>query len=253
MKRFKALPSVLILAVFMFVISPLAMTESNTCTAAVGDTVYFGQYEQGGSCDGEQSPIEWTVLDERDGMLLLISKTGLETGPYNSKKKRATWAESSIRDWLNCDFLMQAFSEEEQCAIMGTTVSTPAGCFISPATGEEIQIAECPDTEDMVFLLNVNEVEQYFPEESQRMIENNTYLLDKPESTMPYPAEGNACDFTYSNWWLRDVRVDKGINCVFHVKSYGKIASAGQINLKRYVIRPAMWVDANYSLEIGEQ
>lgn len=250
MKRFTILLAAFILMASTFMIGSGAMAETSESTAAVGSTIYFGNYEQGNGCGGEQSPIAWTVLDKRDGMLLLISNTGLETGPYNSKKQRATWAESSIRDWLNCDFLMQAFSFEEQCAIMGTTVSTPAGCFISPTTGEEIQIVECPDTEDMIFLLSVNEVEQYFPDESQRMIENNAYLLDKPESTMPYPAEGNACDFTYGNWWLRDVRVGKGINCAFHVKAYGKIASAGQINLKRYVIRPAMWVDANYPFTV---
>jgi hypothetical protein len=252
MKRSFILLAVLILTASACIFGTGAAAQAETCTATVGDTVYFGQYEQGLSCAGEQSSIEWNVLDERDGMLLLISKTGLETGPYNSKKQRATWEQSSVRAWLNCDFLAQAFSEEEQSAIMETTVSTPAGCFISPATGEQIQIAECPDTDDSIFLLNVAEVEQYFPDESQRMIENNSYLLDKPESTMPYPAEGDACDFTYGNWWLRDVRTDKGINCAFHVKAYGKIASAGQINLKRYVIRPAMWVDANYPFEFAE-
>lgn len=252
MKRFFILLAVFVLMASTFIACSGAAAESNACTAAIGNTVYFGQYEQGLSCAGEQSPIEWTVLDERDGMLLLISKTGLETGPFNNKKQRATWEQSSIRAWLNCDFFSQAFSEEEQSAIRETTVSTPAGCFVSPATGEAIQIAECPDTQDLLFLLNVAEVEQYFPDECQRMIENNSYLLDKPESTMPYPAEGDACDFTYGNWWLRDVRTDKGIKCAFHVKSYGNIASAGQINLKRYVIRPAMWVDANYPFEIAE-
>ena len=251
MKRFIILLAVFILMASTFMAGSGAAAESNASAAAIGDTVYFGQYEQGLSCAGEQSPIEWIVLDERDGMLLLVSQTGLETGPYNSKKQRTTWEQSSIRSWLNCDFLAQAFTQEEQCAILETTVSTPAGCFISPATGEEIQIAECPDTDDMVFLLSVNEVEQYFPDECQRMIENNSYLLNKPESTMPYPAEGDACDFTYGNWWLRDVRTDKGINCAFHVKAYGKIASAGQINLKRYVIRPAMWVDASYPFEMS--
>jgi hypothetical protein len=252
MRRFTILLAAFVLAASTFMVSSGALAESAACTAAVGGTVCFGQYEQGSGCEGEQSPIEWIVLDERDGMLLLISKTGLETGPFNSKKQRATWAESSIRAWLNSDFLNKAFTQEEQGAIMETTISTPAGCFISPATGEEINIAECPCTDDSVFLLSAAEVEGYFPEESQRMIENNDYLLNKPESTMPYPAEGDACDFAYGNLWLRDVRADKGINCAFHVKSYGKIASAGQINLKRYVIRPAMWVDENYPFDIGE-
>jgi len=252
MKRFRILLAALILSVSTYAMGSSGIAASASCTAAVGDTVLLGSYDQGYSCAGENSPIEWHVLDERDGMLLLISKTGLETGPFNSKKQRATWAESSLRTWLNCDFLAEAFTEEEQSAILETTVSTPAGCFVSPATGEYIEIMECPDTQDRLFLLSVAEVEQYFPEESQRMIENNPYLLDKPESTMPFPAEGNACDFTYSNWWLRDIRVDKGIKCAFHVKSYGNIASAGQINLKRYVIRPAMWVSADYSFSYGD-
>ena len=248
MKRF----IILFFMVSMFINVTCAAAQTNACTASVGGTVYFGSYEQGGGCGGGKEPIEWIVLDERDGMLLLISKTGLETGPYHAEKQRANWEESTIRTWLNCDFLAAAFTDEEQCAIMETTVSTPAGRFISPATREKIQIASCPDTQDLIFLLSANEVERYFPKVSQRRIRNNSYLLDKPESTMPYPAEGNACDFTYGNWWLRDVRVDKGIKCAFHVKAYGAIASAGQINLKRYVIRPAMWVDASYPFVFGE-
>jgi hypothetical protein len=224
--------------------SPFASAESST--VMVGDTVYFGSYVQSAGCGENGEPIAWTVLDIKDGKVLLLSQTGLETGPYNSKKQRATWAVCSLRQWLNSDFVYAAFTPEEQCGIMITNVTTPGGCFISPATGESITIAESPDTRDMVFLLSVDEVEAYMPDECMRMSENNSYLLDKPESSLPYPAEGDSCDFTYGNWWLRDVRTDKGINCAFHVKSYGKIASAGQINLKRYVIRPAMWVDENY-------
>ena len=249
MKRSKCQWMLPVLGVFLMLagLAP-AQGSASACVPAAGDTVLFGSYVQSGGCSGCE-PIEWTVLDEHDGLLLLISRTGLETGPYNSKKQRATWAESSLRQWLNSDFVSEAFTDAEQCAIAVTTVSTPAGSFISPATGEKINIAASSDTQDMVFLLSVSQVQAYFPKESRRRAPNNAYLLDKPESGMPYPAEGDPCDFTYGNWWLRDVRKDKGIKSGFHVKSYGAIASAGQVNLKRYVIRPAIWVDAAYPFD----
>lgn len=219
--------------------------------AAVGDIVYFGRYAQRRYSHGGE-PIAWIVLDEKDGRLLLISRPGLETGPYNSEKQRATWAESSLRTWLNQDFLSTAFSQEEQAAIRETTVVTPGGSFKSPATGEKISIASSPDTQDKVFLLSVSEAAEYLTNTGLRRARNSEYLLNKPERKMPYPSEEDACDFTFGNWWLRDVRADKGIQSGFHIKSNGKIASAGQINLERYVIRPAIWVDAAYPFEIAD-
>lgn len=254
MKRTILCLAVLMLAVFSTgqVFASCSLVQGAAAEAAsvsVGDTVCFGRYVQSSGCSAGEGAIAWTVLDQKDGMVLLLAATGLETGPFNSKKQRATWADCSLRQWLNNDFFCSAFTGEEQCSIAETAVSTPGGCFISPATGETITIEQSQDTQDMVFLLSVAEVEEYLPSECDRMSENNDYLLDKPESTLPFPAEGDPCDFTYGNWWLRDVRVDKGIKSAFHVKSYGTIASAGQVNLKRYVIRPAIWVDANYPFE----
>ncbi len=223
-----------------------AAAQSTEELVSIGDTVCFGLYQPDDVSDSEAAPIEWIVLDRLDGKLLLISKDGIETGPYNSEKVRVTWAESSLRTWLNFDFVLLAFEYEEYCAIAETVVTTPAGSFKSPATGEKIKIAASEDTNDLVFLLSVAEVQKYFPQTNHRMAKNSEYLLDRPEETMPYPAEGDACDFTYSNWWLRDVRKDNGIKSGFHVKSNGNIASAGQVNLKRYVIRPALWVYESY-------
>jgi hypothetical protein len=219
---------------------------ADSSSVAVGDVLCLGQYEQDGSSPGKRQPIEWIVLDKADGKLFLIAKKGLETGAFNKTKQRATWAECSLREWLNNDFIKKAFKSDEQACILTTNVKTPAGSFTSPATGEKIKILKSADTKDKLFLLNVAEVKKYFPEESQRMTPNNSYLFNKPMDSLPYPAENTGDDYAYGNWWLRDIRADKGVSCVFHVKSYGKLASAGQINLKRYVIRPAMWVDETY-------
>ena len=255
MRRLTAWGGIFVLAMALSFIAPAFGAGSalalGSMAPSVGDIVYFGHYSLSGCSDG-QEPIEWIVLDAMDGKLLLLSKDGLETGPYNSVKQRATWADCSLRDWLNCDFLNTAFTFDDQESIMETTVTTPGGCFTSPATGENILIASCPDTQDLVFLLSVDEVSAYFPKAGQRKARNTDYLLGKPESTMPFPAVEVPCDFAYSNWWLRDVREDKGIKSGFHVKSYGKIASGGQVNLKRYVIRPAMWVDAAFPFEIAD-
>ncbi len=208
-----------------------------------GDTLSFGYYEQNGDRQRLQEPIKWIVLEKKDGMFLLLSGSGLDTGAYNDEKVRADWSESSLRQWLNTDFLNMAFTPEEQESIIETAIVTPGGSFRSPVTKEKIKIAEAPDTKDKVFLLSVSEVQEYFPKASQRRSKNNGYLRGMPLDVKPYPAGNTKDDFRYGNWWLRDIRADKGINCGFHVKSDGSIASAGQINLVRYVIRPAIWVD----------
>ena len=251
MKRIITFIMALALAVSVQLANPRALAQTVANTPAVGDTVGFGLYDQVEGCEGEKSVIEWTVLDEKDGMLLLLANSGLETGAFNEEKQRVTWAECSLRTWLNCAFLFDAFSAQEQDAIQWTELATPGGSFTSPVTHEKIRISPAPDTVDKVFLLSVAETLKYMPKTTQRRSLNNPYLLDKPEESMPYPAEADPCDFTYGNWWLRDVRKDNGIKSGFHVKSNGSIASAGQINLQRYVIRPALWVDAFYPFNFG--
>ena len=83
----------------------------------------FGKYEQDNNPDNGPEEIEWIVLEEQDGNLLLLSRYGLDAVPYNDGNTETTWEDSTLRSWMNSDFLETAFTPEEQSAILVTAVS----------------------------------------------------------------------------------------------------------------------------------
>ena len=124
--------------------------------ARPGDTVTLGSYAA--SADGTESPVEWTVLENRDGYALLISRYAVDCLPYHDSWDDMTWEKCSLRTWLNVDFLEETFSPEERKCIVSSTVvnrdnsGNPAGAV----------------TNDQVFILDIDELEQYFDSDEDR-------------------------------------------------------------------------------------
>ena len=52
--------------------------------AEIGDSIYFGDYEQDGDTENGKEMIEWIVLDEQEGSILVISKFALDAMAFNS-------------------------------------------------------------------------------------------------------------------------------------------------------------------------
>lgn len=121
-----------------------------------GDHIIFGHYEQDGNPDNGMEPIEWDILSEEDGRMLVISRYILDSQPYNVVDEEITWENCSLRTWLNNDFLSAAFSPEEQSMIQATTLSNPDNIFFGVDGGN--------DTVDRVFCLSVDEALQYYSE-----------------------------------------------------------------------------------------
>lgn len=107
----------------------------SSCSAGFRE-VQFGKYYQ----TSELAPLQWLVLDDKDGSYLLITKQCIEGVPFNEKKANVTWEECTLKKWLNDEFFRTAFTAQEQAAI----------------------------NPDKVFLLTADEVVKYMPEESQR-------------------------------------------------------------------------------------
>jgi hypothetical protein len=98
--------------------------------AKVGDTITLGHYEQDGSADNGAEHIEWIVLNDGDGGMLLISKYILDTQKFvSSSNSEALWSNSELKSWLQRDFFDTAFTEQEKLALgtfqigSGTTVT----------------------------------------------------------------------------------------------------------------------------------
>lgn len=114
-------------------------------TIELGKTARFGSYK-------------WRVLDRDETSVLLL---GLESDAheewtnvaYNEDGGDVTWADSSLRSWLNGEFLQDYFEPEERERILLTSVENPDNAAYGTEGGE--------DTEDYVYLLSIDEVQQY--------------------------------------------------------------------------------------------
>lgn len=105
-------------------------------------TITMGEYPQTDRLRKE--PVEWIILKEEPQRCLCVSKYLLDCKPYHDSSKNITWQDCTLRNWLNHDFLMLAFSAEEREKILLSTVENPAG-----------------NTRDYIFLLSADEAEDY--------------------------------------------------------------------------------------------
>ncbi len=141
---------------------------------AVGDTVYFGEYEQDNNTGNGAEPIMWDVIGQGEGGFLLISHYVLDYKPFQEGgvsivdyatgdvSSGITWESSSIRQWLNNDFMQSAFSSDEQGYIIPVMNTTSD---FKETLGQEEHYYNMQggiggaDTTDSVFLLSI---EDYF-------------------------------------------------------------------------------------------
>lgn len=146
-------------------------------------------------------PISWIVLDEKDGNYVLIAKDILDTGfPFLENYGVSTWADSSIRDWLNgtdayakggtayseqWNFINRAFTNAEIAMLKTNTLMTKDNDAYGVAGGGE--------TKDQVYLLSAEEVATYFGEKLTAQCVGTPYALHK----------GLSAQKDQGIWWLR--------------------------------------------------
>ena len=66
-------------------------------------------------------PIQWIVLDiEKDQKVLLLSSDAIACKHFNDGGSACTWETSSLRKWLNSEFLHNSFSENEKKIILSS-------------------------------------------------------------------------------------------------------------------------------------
>lgn len=118
--------------------------------AKAGDVIRFGSYEQDGIMTNGKEDIEWIVLSNKKGKLLLLSKYMLDCIPYNNKYGDFTWETCSLRKWLNKQFYKNAFTDEEKAKIVKVKLSNPD----NPDYGTEGGKA----TKDRIFMLSTDDI-----------------------------------------------------------------------------------------------
>ena len=167
----------------------------------IGSEITFGHYEQDEDLTNGQEPIEWIVLD-------------------------VDWGASTLREWMDGEFLNAAFTAEEQEKILTTTVTNenPHGMKGAGA-----------DTEDKLYLLSHEEILHYFPEQSSRM----AYATEHAKAQGCTIGETTgAC-----RWWLRTTGARK--MDMWGVRVDGRLTAYGMqdVDWPTNTVRPVFWMD----------
>lgn len=211
--------------------------------AKPGEIITFGTYPQ--TADGtDRTPIKWRVLQNTGSELFVLSEDILDCRRYHGKSADITWydcvditwRDCDLRKWLNDEFYHTAFNPAEKELIM-TAHCTDNG-------------ESCPDTEDKVFLLSVNEIKDasdQLGKDLRRAVGtdfakvNKTngcslYVYDKTKKADYIIIDGKEAGCSW--WWLR-TQGNKPSRAFFigtgcSIRSYANVSAA------RDGVRPAL-------------
>lgn len=232
-------------------------------TVQIGEYITFGSYEQDGYISNGKEPIQWLVLDIQNGKAFVVSRYLLYYDYYGKKHVYCSWDGSYIRDWLNNEFLNDAFTDKEKSKIPTVTVKTDPNPLFDTFPGVP--------TQDKIFLLSAEEAKNYFSSDDKRVCEPTQYAIKMyndyyekriirgldvpghPVGANHYVINSQELGFRPDFYWLRSPgeEYDNGssLNAV-HVNCDGRIYYKGFQSFDRNYgsegwnfIRPAMWID----------
>lgn len=216
----------------------------HTINAKLREYVTLGTYEQDGNEDNGKEPIEWLVLTQEDDKMLVVSKNCLDYLRYpDDWESNICWETSSLRDYLNGDFINNTFSKEDQQSILQTKNQ-------NKASDDYYSTVDGNTTEDKVFLLSIDEVQKYLPastsSESSKIAYGTDYLYNKLKNHPTVNEYGKPVE-----WALRadvDTSRNKDIGRPREVVAKDSIFINITTGAMRdpdgplSVVRPAMWI-----------
>ncbi len=175
-------------------------------------------------------PIKWKVLEVQGDLAFLFSESILDHHNFDSLSN--DYDKSSIRKWLNNEFFLKAFSEEEKRIIQTTNVDnsyTSVNDIYNPHV--------CSNTKDKIFLLSAKEITNQAYGYSTSI--NGDYARRKKNSDYAkanYAYEDK--DNGYGCYWLRSACSSNKAARIFSYGNYEHFyASSDCIG-----IAPCMWV-----------
>lgn len=126
----------------------------------VGDTVTMGNFKN--------KDLEWVVLDVQDKKALVVTKANIGRYQFNAENPDAdphgltVWETSTLREFLNGDFLSKAFSADDAKKIAESDVVTGS-----------------VTTKDKVFILSKEDNEKYFADDAARADAENNWIFTR--------------------------------------------------------------------------
>lgn len=183
-----------------------------------------------GKCAG--LPVEWTVLDTEATRVLLLANDILDVKPYNgSRLIKTTWAESSLRKYLNDVFFKEVFSKQEREKIDSVKLD-------NENRGNRLDIDGAGES-DRVFCLSVEEAEKYFQNASERKAKATEYAKSKVGKYDLKYFINKRTETAW--WWLRSQGTDSEL--VAAIMDNGALTPRGiYVDCDTIGVRPALWM-----------
>jgi len=191
---------------------------------------------------------DWLVLDKRDDKALILSENVIEHRKFHETWSDITWEDCDLRAYLNNDFY-NGFNDEDKTRIIETRVINNGNPWVD-------YISE-NNTDDYIFLLNIEEVVKYFGDSGQLinkqpgndvlkenlgtikgLSDNERYINDQYNSNrIAYDIDG------YTSWWYLRSPAFSIITAVVDNDGYIEIiGNSVNLNTDWGGVRPAVWV-----------
>lgn len=196
----------------------------------IGSIISFGSYN-------------WSVLDIQNNAALVITEEIIEQRAYHDAYKDITWADCSLRKYLNGEFY-DKFTAADKSRIIPVLNKNPDNQWYGSKGGAE--------SRDSIFLLSLEEVCQYFGDSSSKLQnrgKNQRYWFErKDENNSKRIARLGVNKEWHWWWWLRSPgRVN--VKAVY-IHGDGNIGIQGNNILKGNIsdgkctggVRPALWL-----------
>ena len=233
MSSWKALLAFIIVIVLSFSLAGCAEKKESQTKSGIlpNDIVTFGHYDYDSVSENKAEPLQWIVLTVKGNKALLLSRYGLWA---DSMDKDKTWASCRMRSYLNNQFILDAFFDDEKDCIQLTNVVTKKAPTTTYDKNDVI-------TKDYVFLLSYDEVGEY--------LSNEQRLLRPTVSALKCGANTNS---NYYGWWWLRTPPEYGKSYYFSfVNNQGELKYYVDFaNVNDALIRPAMWIDIDQAKKL---
>lgn len=211
---------------------PIPHLSVSKTSLVYGNRISFGSYEQNGDESDGKEDILWTVAyavtsgDTRKAFL--ISDKCLLIAQYNETREEVTWETSSLRAYLNEEFIADAFSEEEQGYIYPTNIyNLPNTSYGDVDAGEM--------TLDSVYIPDYSEYADF-----------GLYVSDTSELTAYAKSMASElsdeCVYVDNAWWMRNPGSDN-LHALNMLNDMQSVFDSGEYVDSYCGVRLAMWVE----------
>jgi len=199
-----------------------------------GDIVTFGHYEQDNNTSNGKEPVKWIVLAMEGSKFFLVSEKNLDCKPYNNASEAVTWETCTLRAWLNNEFLNAAFTVDEQRVIINQTSTNDDNAEYGIDGGQ--------DTNELVYLLSIQQVAGMFTSISGRQSQNTAYA----------EAHGATTSNGTGWWWLRSP--GSSTNRAAYVYHDGSLDLNGnRVNSDWGAVRPSICINMDLTADDYQQ